>query len=193
MRAPVHPDRPELGDRDLPFTRELYIERSDFTEDTSLSRKKFKRLVLGEWVRLRSAYVIKADSVVVDAAGEITEVHVSLVPDTVGETPPEGIKPRGVIHWVSAEHGRQATVNLYERLFNDESPDAGDKDFMQQLNPQSLQVVEGAWIEPGLANAAPEQAFQFERTGYFVADRLLHSEQQPVFNQTIGLKDTSGH
>jgi glutaminyl-tRNA synthetase len=193
MRAPVHPDRPELGDRDLPFTRELYIERSDFTEDTSLSRKKFKRLVLGEWVRLRSAHVIKADSVVVDAAGEITEVHVSLVPDTVGENPPEGIKPRGVIHWVSAEHGRQATVNLYERLFNDESPDAGDKDFMQQLNPQSLQVVEGAWIEPGLANAAPEQAFQFERTGYFVADRLLHSEQQPVFNQTIGLKDTSGH
>jgi glutaminyl-tRNA synthetase len=192
MKAPLHPDKPELGDRELPFTRELYIERSDFSEDTTLSRKKFKRLVLGEWVRLRSAYIIRADTVVRDDAGEIAEVHVSLVPDTVGESPPEGVKPRGVVHWVSASHGTQATVRLYERLFLDEAPDGGDEDLLQKLNPDSLQVVDNCWVEPGLASAEPEQAFQFERVGYFVADRYLHSADRPVFNRTIELKDSSG-
>jgi glutaminyl-tRNA synthetase len=192
MIAPVHPDHPESGSRELPFSRELYIERSDFSEDTSLSRKKFKRLVLGEWVRLRSAYVIRADSVDKDSSGTITAVHCSLVPATVGQSPPEGIKPRGVIHWVSAAHGQRATVNLYDRLFIDPTPDSGDKDFMQQLNPDSLQVISDCWIEPGLETAAPEQAFQFERIGYFVADRYSHNSENPVFNRTIGLKDTSG-
>ena len=192
MKAPLHPDKPELGDRELPFTRELYIERSDFSEDTTLSRKKFKRLVLGEWVRLRCAYIIRADTVVRDDAGEIAEVHVSLVPDTVGESPPEGVKPRGVVHWVSASHGTQATVRLYERLFLDEAPDGGDEDLLQKLNPESLQVVDNCWVEPGLASAEPEQAFQFERVGYFVADRYLHSADRPVFNRTIELKDSSG-
>jgi glutaminyl-tRNA synthetase len=192
MKAPLHPDKPELGDRELPFTRELYIERSDFSEDTTLSRKKFKRLVLGEWVRLRCAYIIRADTVVRDDAGEIAEVHVSLVPDTVGESPPEGVKPRGVVHWVSASHGTQATVRLYERLFLDEVPDGGDEDLLQKLNPESLQVVDNCWVEPGLASAEPEQAFQFERVGYFVADRYLHSADRPVFNRTIELKDSSG-
>lgn len=192
MKAPVHPDKPEQGDRELPFTRELYIERSDFSEDTTLSRKKFKRLVLGEWVRLRSAYIIRADSVVRDDGGEIAEVHVSLVPDTVGESPPEGIRPRGVVHWVSASRGMRASVRLYDRLFQHEAPDGGDEDFLQKLNPESLQVVDNCWVEPGLASSEPEQAFQFERVGYFVADRYLHSSDKPVFNRTIGLKDSSG-
>ncbi|MDB2384752.1 glutamine--tRNA ligase, partial [Endozoicomonas sp.] len=189
LTAPAHPNKPELGQRTLPFTRELYIDRSDFTEDTTLSRKKFKRLVLGEYVRLRSAYVIKADDVINDEFGEITEVRASYVPGTVGENPPEGVKPRGVIHWVSASHGQQATLRMYDRLFTHEAPDRGDEDFMSHVNPDSLAESQ-AWIEPGLASALPEQSFQFEREGYFVADRYDHSPENPVFNLTIGLKDT---
>ncbi|MGI9273363.1 MAG: glutamine--tRNA ligase/YqeY domain fusion protein [Endozoicomonas sp.] len=189
MAAAAHPSKPELGERTLPFTRELYIDRSDFTEDTTLSRKKFKRLVFGEYVRLRSTYVIKADEVIKDENGEITEIHCSYVPGTVGENPPEGIRPRGVIHWVSASHGKQAELRMYDRLFTHEAPDKGDNDFMDHINPDSL-TVQQAWIEPELAAAAPEQGFQFEREGYFVADRHDHSAGKPVFNLTIGLKDT---
>ena len=191
MTAAAHPNRPELGERVLPFTREIYIDRSDFTEDTTLSRKKFKRLVLGEWVRLRSAYVIRADEVVKDDDGKIVEVRATLVPGTVGENPPEDIRPRGVIHWVSATHGCQAELRIYDRLFTHEAPDRGEEDFMKHVNPESLAVMQ-AWIEPGLADAAPEQGFQFEREGYFVADRLDHTAENPVFNLTIGLKDTQG-
>ncbi|OQX37500.1 MAG: glutamine--tRNA ligase [Oceanospirillales bacterium LUC14_002_19_P2] len=191
MTAAAHPNRPELGERVLPFTRELYIDRSDFTEDTTLSRKKFKRLVLGEWVRLRSAYVIRADEVVKDDDGKIVEVRATLVPGTVGENPPEDIRPRGVIHWVSATHGCQAELRIYDRLFTHEAPDRGEEDFMKHVNPESLAVMQ-AWIEPGLAGAKPEQGFQFEREGYFVADRLDHTAENPVFNLAIGLKDTQG-
>ncbi len=191
MTAAAHPNRPELGGRSLPFTREIYIDRSDFTEDTTLSRKKFKRLVLGEWVRLRSAYVIRADEVVKDDGGNIVEVRATLVPGTVGENPPEDIRPRGVIHWVSATHGRQAELRIYDRLFTHEAPDRGEEDFMKHVNPESLAVMQ-AWIEPGLADAKPEQGFQFEREGYFVADRMDHTAENPVFNLTIGLKDTQG-
>ncbi len=189
MTAPAHP-KLDMGERELPFTRELYIDRADFTEDSSLSRKKFKRLVLGDYVRLRSAYVIKAESVVKGDSGEIVEIRASLVPDTVGENPPEGIKPRGVIHWVSATRGVRATVRLYDRLFNHEAPDRGDEDFLSYLNPDSLQVLDNCWVEPGLASAAPEASFQFEREGYFVADRFDHNAEQPVFNRAIGLRDT---
>lgn len=189
MSAPAHPNKPEMGNRTLPFTRELYIDRSDFTEDTTLSRKKFKRLVAGEYVRLRSAYVIKSDEVIKDEEGNITEIHCSYVPGTVGENPPEGIKPRGVIHWVSASHGKQAELRMYDRLFNHEAPDKGEKDILDYVNPESLQIKQ-AWIEPGLSTAVPEQGFQFEREGYFVADRRDHSESSLVFNLTIGLKDT---
>lgn len=188
MSAPLHPNK-ELGERTLPFTRELYIDRSDFTEDTTLSRKKFKRLVKGEYVRLRSTYVIKNDDVIKDENGEIVELHCSYVPGTVGENPPEGVKPRGVIQWVSASHGKQAELRLYDRLFSHESPEKGDEDFITRINPDSVSVQK-AWVEPGLANAAPEQGFQFEREGYFVADRYDHSSEYPVFNLTIGLKDT---
>lgn len=188
VAAPVHPGKEELGTRELPFTKELYIDRADFSEDTTLGRKKFKRLVFGEYVRLRSAYVIKADEVIKDAEGNIETIIASLVPDTVGESPPEGIKPRGVIHWVSASHGKQATVRVYGRLFVHEAPDRGEENFMQHLNPDSLSVLQNCWVEPSLADAAPEGAFQFEREGYFVADRYDHQTGSPVFNMTIGLR-----
>ena len=144
--------------------------------------------MLGEYVRLRSAYVIKADEVIKDEQGEIVAVHASLVSGTVGANPPEGIKPRGVIHWVSASHAQQATLRMYDRLFTHEAPDKGDDDFMAYVNKQSLTVCQ-AWVEPSLVQAQPEDAFQFEREGYFVADRYDHTPEHPVFNLTIGLKD----
>ncbi|WP_163371501.1 glutamine--tRNA ligase/YqeY domain fusion protein [Endozoicomonas acroporae] len=189
VAAAAHPNRPELGQRTLPFTREIYIDQEDFTEDTTLSRKKFKRLVIGDYVRLRSAYVIKAEAVIRDESGNIVEVHASYVPGTVGEDPPEGIRPRGVIHWVSATHGQQAELRIYDRLFSHPAPDRGEEDFLSHVNPDSLKVTQ-AWVEPSLVNAAPEQSFQFEREGYFVADRRDHCAEHPVFNLTIGLKDT---
>ncbi len=187
LKAAAHPDKPEFGERDLPLTREVYIEREDFREEAN---KKYKRLVLGKKVRLRNAYVLTAENVVKDADGNITEVHCSYDADTLGENPADGIKPKGVIHWVSATEGKQATVRLYDRLFNHEAPDRGDREFMDHLNPESLQVMEGCWIEAGLADAAPEQNFQFERQGYFVADRYEHSADKPVFNRTVGLRDS---
>jgi glutaminyl-tRNA synthetase len=190
MTVPAHPNKPEMGERELPFTKELYIDRADFTEDNTLSRKKFKRLVLGEWVRLRGSYVIKADDVVKDDNGDIVEIIASLVPDTVGNNPPEGMKPRGVIHWVSATKGVKATVRIYDRLFNVPAPDRGDSEFMDHVNAESFSVIDNAWVEQSLVNAKPEQRFQFEREGYFVADRFEFNSDKPVFNKTIGLRDT---
>lgn len=186
MTQPVHPNKQEMGERHLPFTQTLYIDRSDFTEDTTLSRKKFKRLVLGEWVRLRGAYVIKADEAIKDDQGNLIEVRVSVVEGTVGENPPEGIKPRGVIHWVSATDNVDCEVRLYDRLFNDPAPDAGDKNFVDAINPESLTVLEGCKAEKSLLTAEPENAYQFEREGYFCRDS---KSDGVVFNRTIGLKD----
>ncbi len=194
LTAPAHPSV-DLGERQLPFTAELYIDRADFSQDGSLSRKKFKRLVLGDYIRLRYAYVIKADEVVKDATGEIVEIKASLVPGTVGENPPEGMKPRGVIHWVSVAEGKQARVRVYDRLFTHPAPESADEsgnsDFMQYINSQSVRVLDNCWVEPGLVSVAPESGFQFEREGYFVADRYEHSADKPVFNMTIGLRDSS--
>lgn len=187
LTAPSHPNREDLGVRTLPFTRELYIDRDDFREEAN---RKYKRLVLGKRVRLRNGYVIEADEVVKDEQGNIQEVLAHTVPNTVGSDPEDGVKPKGVIHWVSATQGKQATVRVYDRLFNHPSPDQGDNEFMDHINPESLLMVEQAWIEPSLAAAEPEQKFQFEREGYFVADRYDHSVEQPVFNKTIGLRDT---
>jgi glutaminyl-tRNA synthetase len=189
LSAPGHPNRDDLGARTLPFSREVYIEREDFREEAN---KKFKRLVLGKKVRLRSAYVLFAESVIKDVEGNITEVHCSYDDGTLGEDPADGVKPKGVIHWVSASHGKQATVHLYDRLFNHEAPDRGGEEFLDHVNPDSLTVLENCWIEPGLADANPETNFQFERTGYFVADRHEHSSAKPVFNRTIALRDTWG-
>ena len=187
MLAAVHPDKAELGERKLPFTRTLYIDRDDYTEDQTLSRKKFKRLVLGEWVRLRSAYIIKAEQSIKDDNGQIVEVLATLVPGTVGHNI-EGISPRGVIHWVSAEQGVEVEVRLYDRLFNHPNPDDGDEDFRNFINPDSFSVIR-AIIEPEAAKFPPESAFQFEREGYFITDRYDHRADRPVFNRTIGLKD----
>ncbi|MCR9184694.1 MAG: glutamine--tRNA ligase/YqeY domain fusion protein [Halieaceae bacterium] len=187
ITAPCHPSREDLGSRTLPFTREVYIDVDDFREEAN---KKYKRLVLGKRVRLRNAYVIEATDVVKDDSGAIVAVHAHTVPDTLGNDPADGIKPKGVIHWVSASEGRRATVRLYDRLFTHEAPDRGDNAYLELLNPDSLHTVEGAWIEPSLAEASPEQGFQFEREGYFVADRHDHTTANPVFNRTIGLRDT---
>jgi glutaminyl-tRNA synthetase len=189
MTQPVHPNKKEMGQRELPFTRELYIDRTDFNEDNSLSRKKFKRLVAGEYVRLRGAYVIKHEETIKDGAGEITEIHCSLVEGTVGENPPEGIRPRGVIHWVSASDSIDCEVRLYDRLFNDEAPDAGDKNFLDCLNPESLTVLSGCKAEKSLANAEAGVSYQFEREGYFCLDSKHTSDNKVVFNRAIGLKD----
>jgi glutaminyl-tRNA synthetase len=187
LTAPAHPSREELGQRELPFTRELYIDADDFREEAN---KKYKRLVLGKRVRLRNAYVIEGEGVVKDDEGNILEVHARVIEDTIGADPADGVKPKGVIHWVSASEGRRASVRIYDRLFNTPEPDRGDGDLMDSINPDSLAVVEQAWIERSLADAAPEQGFQFEREGYFVADRFDHNSEAPVFNKTIGLRDT---
>jgi len=185
-----HPNNEALGERHLPFTKTLFIDKADFTEEQGLSRKKFKRLVLGEWVRLRGAYIIKADECVKNEEGEVVEILASLVPGSVGENV-EGIKPRGVVHWVSAEQNVQAEVRLYDRLFNHPNPDSGDEDFKTHINPNSFETVT-AVLEPGLKNALPEDIFQFEREGYFVADRYDHNAGHLIFNRTIGLKDVWG-
>src|SRR5210317_2194127 len=157
--AANHPSRPELGERVLPFTRELYIDADDFREEAN---RKYKRLVLGKRVRLRNGYVIEADKAIKDQQGNIVEIHARTIANTLGHNPEDGIKPKGVIHWVSATRGKQAVVRLYDRLFNHESPDKGDNEFMDHINPSSLTVVEQAWIEPSLDEAVPEQSFQFE-------------------------------
>jgi len=190
MIAACHPKREELGQRNLPFTETLYIDRADFTEDTTLSRKKFKRLVLGEYVRLRSAYIIKAEETIKDDNGDLVEVIATLVPDSVGNNV-EGIKPRGVIHWVSATQSVEAEVRLYDRLFNHPNPDAGDESFMTHVNPDSFQVIK-AFVEPAAATADVETVFQFEREGYFVTDQFDHQQEKVVFNKTIGLRDVWG-
>lgn len=187
LDAPNHPSRDDLGSRKLPFTREIVIDRADFREEAN---KKYKRLVLGKKVRLRNAYVITADEAIKDAAGNIVELRCSYDAATHGADPADGVKPKGVIHWVSATQGKRAQVRVYDRLFLHEAPDRGGEDFMQHLNPNALQVLNDCYIEPSLAEAKPEQSFQFEREGYFVADRYDHSTQQPVFNKTIGLRDT---
>lgn len=187
LTAPGHPNREDLPERELPFGRELWIEREDFREEAN---KKYKRLVLGKKVRLRNAYVITAEDVVKDAGGNITEVHCTVDLHTLGENPADGVKPKGVIHWVSAAHAVPVEVRLYDRLFHNETPDRGDEGFQAHLNPDSLEIRDNCQAEPSLAQAKPEQSFQFERLGYFVADRREHSADKPVFNRTIGLRDT---
>ena len=174
----------DMGERIIPLTQEIYIDRKDFEE---IAPKGFKRLIPEGEVRLRHAYVIKCDEVIKDANGEVVELKCSIDPDTLGKNP-EGRKVKGVIHWVSATKGVEAEVRIYDRLFNEAAPDADD-DFLQHLNPESLKVVQ-AVIEPALAQAASEDRFQFEREGYFVADQHDHTAQKPVFNRILDLKDS---
>lgn len=187
LTAPGHPEREDIPARVLPFTKEIYIERDDFRE---AANKKYKRLVIGKKVRLRNAYVVLAESCVKDAEGNVTEVHVRYEPETLGADPADGVKPKGVIHWVSASHCARASVRLYDRLFSVEAPDRGESDFLDNLNPDSLTVLKNVPVEPSLTQALPEQNFQFERTGFFVADRYEHSAEQPVFNRTVALRSS---
>ncbi|MGF1690457.1 glutamine--tRNA ligase [Photobacterium kagoshimensis] len=180
-----HPNNPDMGERQVPFSREVYIERDDFREEAN---KKYKRLVLGKEVRLRGAYVIKAERIEKDAEGNITTIFCTYDADTLGVNPADGRKVKGVIHWVSAEAGLPAEFRLYDRLFTVPNPGAAD-DFVAVINPESLAVVNG-FVEPALQTAEAEKAFQFERTGYFCADIKDSSAQKLVFNRTVGLRDT---
>ena len=184
--ASAHPQRDDLGSRSIAFDSQIYIDQSDFSEDTSLSRKKFKRLVLGEYVRLRGAYIIRADEVIRNSDGEIQEIKASVVENTVGADAPEGIRPRGVIHWVSAPNSLDCTVNLYDRLFNQPLPDSGEGSFTDHINPDSLKVIVGCKAEVSLGQAMASKPYQFEREGYFCRDSQSVSL---VFNRTIGLRD----
>lgn len=184
LTAPNHPNRPELGERQLPFTKELYIDRADFREEAN---KQYKRLVLGKEVRLRNAYVIKAERVEKDANGEITTIFCTYDPETLGKNPADGRKVKGVIHWVSAVHNNPAEFRLYERLFTVPNPGAADE-IESVLNPTSL-VVKHGFVEQSLANAEPEKGYQFEREGYFCADNKDSRPEHLVFNLTVSLKE----
>ena len=184
LTAPNHPNRPELGERQLPFTKELYIDRADFREEAN---KQYKRLVLGKEVRLRNAYVIKAERVEKDANGEITTIFCTYDPETLGKNPADGRKVKGVIHWVSAVHNHSAEFRLYDRLFTVPNPGAED-DIESVLNPHSL-VVKHGFVEQSLAAAEAEKGYQFEREGYFCADSKDSRPEHLVFNLTVSLKE----
>ena len=188
LEAPNHPNRPEMGSREVPFAREIYIEAEDFREEAN---KKFKRLVLGKEVRLRNAYVIKAQRVEKDEQGNVITIFCEYDADTLGKDPADGRKVKGVIHWVSAAHAVAAEIRLYDSLFTVPNPAAQD-DFVGCINPESLTVKQG-WVEPSLANVGIDEAniraFQFERTGYFCFDKDSTTSKL-VFNRTVGLRDT---
>lgn len=184
-----HPQEPSFGERVLPFTKELYIERNDFMENPS---KKYHRLGPGREVRLRYGYLIQYVSHKKDeTTGEITEIHCSYDPATKGGSAPDGRKVKGTIHWVSAKKGLPVTVRLYDRLFKVEDPEADKEiDFLEQLNPESKIVMADAIAEPDLALLQPGQAVQFERQGYFCADPVESSTGTPIFNRTVTLRDS---
>lgn len=180
-----HPNKPEMGEREVPFTREVWIEREDFREE---GNKKYKRLVLGKEVRLRGAYVIKAERVEKDEQGNITTIYCTYDADTLGKNPADGRKVKGVIHWVSADKGVPAEFRLYDRLFTLPNPGAADN-FAATINPESLVKLNG-FIEPSLISAEAEFGYQFERMGYFCADAKDSKADALVFNRTVGLRDT---
>ncbi|MFH4745342.1 glutamine--tRNA ligase [Vibrio harveyi] len=180
-----HPNKPEMGEREVPFTREVWIEREDFREEAN---KKYKRLVLGKEVRLRGAYVIKAERIEKDGEGNITTIFCTYDAETLGKNPADGRKVKGVIHWVSADKALPAEIRMYDRLFTVPNPAAAD-DFAATINPESLVVLNG-FVEPSLVNAEAETGYQFERMGYFCADSKDSSAENLVFNRTVGLRDT---
>lgn len=185
--APNHPLKPELGHREMPFGRELWIEREDYME---VPEKKYFRLFPGNLVRLRYGFVVKCIGADKDADGNITAVHCEYMPDSKSGTPgADNYKVKGNLHWVSAAHAYSTEIRLYDRLFSVANPGAGDRDFLQDINPDSVRVIQ-AQLEPALKAAAPEDRFQFERHGYFVADRLDSKQGLPVFNRTVTLRDS---
>ena len=183
-----NPEKPEEGVRRLPITREVWIERDDFMLDPP---KKYFRLAPGRTVRLRGGYCITCTDYKQDAEGTITEIFCEHIPGTIGSNPPEGIQCRAAIHWVSAKYAVDGEIRIYDRLFTEENPDAAEEGFLSVMNPSSLAVITNAKLEPSLAGAEPEFRCQFERLGYFVADRRDHVPgRRPVFNRTVALKDS---
>ncbi|MFV9483511.1 glutamine--tRNA ligase/YqeY domain fusion protein [Christiangramia sp. ASW11-125] len=188
LEAENNPEDETAGSREIPFSRELFIEREDFKESAN---RKFFRLTLGKEVRLKHAYIIKGEEVVKDAEGNITEIHVTYDPKSKsGSGSEESLrKVKGTLHWVSVKHAVEAEVRLYDRLFTEEAPDGHkEKDYLEFVNPESLKVVTG-YLEPGLKEAKPEDKVQFQRIGYFCVDKDSTSEK-PVFNRTVTLRDS---
>jgi len=188
LSFPNHPKDESMGTREVPFSRELWIDRDDFAE---VPPKGWKRLVPGGEVRLRGAGIVRCDEVVKDANGGIVELRGTLDPESRPGMEGANRKVKGTIHWVSAAHAVPAEVRLYDRLFSVADPDdeGEGRTYRDYLNPDSRTVVQG-YLEPAAAKAAPETRFQFERTGYFVADRRNHGPDAPVFNRSVGLRDT---
>ena len=188
LEAVNNPKNPEAGTRTIPFTREIYVERDDFMEDPP---KKFFRLGPGREVRLRFAFFITFQKVIKNAAGEVVELHCTYDPETRGGNAPDGRKVKGTIHWVSASKAFETEVRLYDRLFTAEDPnkERDGKTFIDHLNPDSLEEVSEAKLEPGLADTEPGALYQFERLGYFCADVKDSQPGKPVFNRTVTLRD----
>lgn len=185
-----NPEDENAGTREMPFTRELYIEREDFMEDAP---RKFFRMTPGKEVRLKSAYIVECTEAIKDADGNITEIHATYDPDSKSGSGSEASmrKVKGTLHWVSAEHAVDAEVRQYDRLFTVEEPDADkEKDYKEFINPESLEILKNCKVEPSLAEAKPEDRFQFQRKGYFVADRYDYKKGNLVFNRTVPLRDT---
>jgi len=189
LDAPYHPNNSDMGQRQLPFSKFLYIEKSDFMEDPP---RKFFRLGPGREVRLRYAYFITCNEVIKDDVGNIVELHCTYDPETKGGDSPDGRKVKGTIHWVSVEHALQTEVRLYDRLFNDPKPDSNkhQQDWKGFLNTDSIKVIKEAHLEPSLASVQKEDIFQFERTGYFCVDSKDQVNGKPVFNRTVTLRDS---
>ena len=188
VSVPNNPEDENAGERMVPLSREIWIERDDFMEDPP---KKYFRLAPERAVRLRGGYIVLYKDHVTDPeTGAVTEVQVEFLPGTIGQSPPEGIKCKAAIHWVAAATAVEAEVRLYDRLFSEENPDKAEDGFMSCLNEDSLKVIEGAKLEPALAGVEPGYSCQFERLGYFCADLKDHQDEQRVFNRTIGLKDS---
>ncbi|MGE0434432.1 MAG: glutamate--tRNA ligase family protein, partial [Planctomycetota bacterium] len=182
---PWHPDQPDAGTRMVPFSREIFIERDDFREDPP---KKFFRLAPGKEVRLRYAYFITCNEVIKDDAGNIVELRCTYDPASRGGESPDGRKVKGTLHWVSATKSADVEVRLYDHLFKDPNPGA-DRDWLEDLNPDSLKVVRGK-VEPAMLSLEAGTHVQFERVGYFVVDTVDSTPGVPVFNRTVALKDS---
>jgi glutaminyl-tRNA synthetase len=185
FEAENNPENPEMGSRKVPFSRELYIEQEDFMEEPP---SKFFRLAPGREVRLKNSYFIKCESVVKDAAGNISELHCTYDPETRGGNAPDGRKVKGTLHWVAASHALDAEIRLYDQLFTIPNP-AEAEDFKTVLNPSSVEILQGCKLEPNLAETKPGDRFQFLRMGYFCTD-LDTKDGKLVFNRTVSLKDT---
>jgi len=188
LEAPSHPQKPEMGTRSVPLGREIWIERGDFMEDPP---RKFFRLRPDGEVRLRNAFIIRCTDVIKDSEGTITEIHCEYDPESRSGLPGASRKVKGTIHWVSAEHGINAEIRMYDRLFNVANPLADkQRDYLEFLNPASLETITSAVVEPTVAQGEPGDFFQFERVGYFTVDRDSQDSQQLILNRTVSLRDS---